>query len=142
MRLWLSYEAMTASSRALLRVREEMTERRLSQRDLAETLKCSQSRIAKIMNGGVNLRVDDLNTLATAVGISLTEACRDRGVEFCAEMTPTELRVLERMRRRPNVLHAVMMMLDMDPTQKPSPTVPKKRTPGRPVKNKPEKLGA
>lgn len=127
---------MTAAKRALLRVREEMTERKISQRDLAETMRCSQGRIAKILNGGVNLRVDDLDTLARAVGISLTEAVRDRGMEFQAEMTPTELRVLERLRRRPGVLQAIMTMLDMGEATTQS------RNPQRPVRGRPLKSAA
>ena len=35
------------------------------------------------------------------MGISLTELVRDHGLEFCAEMTPTELRALENLRRLP-----------------------------------------
>lgn len=104
---------MTASETAILRIREEMRIRNLSQRELAERLKCSQGRVAKILNARVNLRVDDLAVLASAVGISLTEAVRDRGLEFHAEMTPTELRVLERLRQRPETLEAVKTLLDV-----------------------------
>jgi len=104
---------MTLAERAVLRIREEMTERHVSQRDLAERLKCSQGRIAKILNGGVNLRLNDVAVLAQAVGISPVEAIRDRGVEFHAELTPSELRVLERLRRRPAALQGVMLLLDV-----------------------------
>jgi transcriptional regulator with XRE-family HTH domain len=45
---------MTLAERAVLRIREEMTERHVSQRDLADRLKCSQGRIAKILNGGAS----------------------------------------------------------------------------------------
>lgn len=104
---------MTASARALLRIREEMQERHVSQRDLADLMKCSQGRIAKILGGGVNLRLDDLEVLALAVGVSLVEAVRDRGMEFHAEMTPTELRLLERIRQRPEAQSALMILLDV-----------------------------
>lgn len=133
MHLSLASPVMTTSERALLRIREEMTERHLSQRDLAEALKCSQSRVAKILHGGVNLRLDDLQTLANAVGVSLTEVLRDRGLEFYAEMTPTELRVLEKVRRRPAVLHAVMLLLDMKGAPEPPAAVPKRPKRGRPL---------
>lgn len=124
---------MTASKRALLRVREEMTERKVTQRDLADTFKCSQGRIAKLLNGGVNLRVDDLDALAKAVGISLTEAVRDRGMEFSAEMTPSELRILERLRRRPGLLQATMTLLDLAEPTKSTGSVQKHVKRGRPL---------
>lgn len=124
---------MTAAERAVLRIREEMAERKISQRDLAETLSCSQGRIAKILNGGVRLTVNDLDTLAKAVGLYLTEVVRDRGLEFSAELTPTELRVLERLRRRPNVLHAVLLMTDLGPLTEPTPPVQKRQRRGRPL---------
>ncbi len=105
---------MTLAERAVLRIREEMTARHISQRDLAERLQCSQGRVAKILNGGVNLRLNDVATLTNAVGISVVEAVRDRGLEFHAEMSPTELRILERIRQRPNVLQGLMTILEME----------------------------
>jgi len=104
-----------------------MTERHVSQRDLAEILNCSQGRVAKILNGGVMLRVNDLAILADAVGITVVEALRDRGFEFYAELTPSEVRVLERLRRRPNALRGVMMILDLPTQPDPEKPVEKKR---------------
>jgi len=118
---------MTMAERAILRIREEMTERHVSQRDLAEILNCSQGRVAKILNGGVMLRVNDLAILADAVGITVVEALRDRGFEFYAELTPSEVRVLERLRRRPNALRGVMMILDLPTQPDPEKPVEKKR---------------
>lgn len=104
---------MTLAERAMLRIREEMTERGISQRDLAERLRCSQGRVAKLMNGGINLRVNDVATLTDAVGITVVEALRDRGLEFYAELTPSEVRILERLRRRPNALQGALLMLGL-----------------------------
>lgn len=125
---------MLASDRALQRIREEMTERKISQRDLASTLKCSQGRVAKILNGNVNLRVNDLETLAHAVGIRLSEAVRDRGVEFYAEMTPSEVRLLDKIRQR-NLLDAVLQLVELPPVGwKPQPQLPRPLR-GRPLKS-------
>lgn len=102
------------SDQARLRVREEMERKKLSQREVADLLVWSQSRIAKILTGRVELTVDTLEALCFAVGLSLTEAVRDHGMEFCAEMTPTELRILERIRQLPKpVLDAVMTLLQV-----------------------------
>lgn len=126
---------MKPSEHALLRIREEMQERRISQRDLAEKMDCSQGRIAKILSGGVNLRFDDLATLAEAVGIRLTEAVRDRGMEFYAEMTPGEMRMFTVYQRRPPAVQdAIQTLLGVPPlSPKTNTDVPKRRKPGRPL---------
>jgi transcriptional regulator with XRE-family HTH domain len=112
---------MTVADRAVLRIREEMAERKVSQRELADRLECSQGRVAKLLNGGVQLRVNDMALLATAVGITPVEALRDRGLEFFAELTPSEVRILERLRRRPNALQGALLMLGLDePKTKPA----------------------
>lgn len=106
--------AMTesASERARIRIREEMARKKMSQRDVAGILDWSQSRVSKNLNARIELGLDDLASLSFAVGLQLTEAVRDHGLEFCAEMTPTELRVLERIRQlRPDQLDALMTML-------------------------------
>ena len=89
----------TAAERAILTIREAMTRKGLVQEDLAGFLKCSQSKIAKLLNGRMDLTVNELDRLCFGVGISLVESVRDRGLEFCAEMTPTELRLLESIRQ-------------------------------------------
>lgn len=90
-----------------------MTERKISQRTLADRLHCSQGRVAKLLNGGVNLRLNDVRVLADAVGITVVEALRDRGLEFYAELTPSEVRIIERLRRRPTALQGALMMLGL-----------------------------
>jgi transcriptional regulator with XRE-family HTH domain len=88
-------------ARILLAIREAMDQTELTQRDIAGLLNCSQSRVAKLLNGRVPLRVSDVEKLCFAVNLSPTEASRDRGLEFCAEMTPTELRTVELIRQLP-----------------------------------------
>lgn len=113
---------MTLQERVRLVIREKMRERRLSQREVSDLLGgaangWSQSRVAKLLAGTRELDVDAMESLCFAVGVSVTEAVRDRGLEFCAEMTPTELRVLERVRALPPaVLQALMTMLDIHPS--------------------------
>lgn len=105
---------MTLAERAITRIREEMTERHITQRDLAKDLKCSQGRIAKLLHGGVKLRVNDVAILAAAVGITTVEALRDRGLEFYAELTPSEVYVLDKLRRRPGLIDHYRAILDAD----------------------------
>lgn len=92
-----------------------MSRQKLSQRDLADLLGWkSQSRVAKLLTGRVEFNIDDLEAICFAIGLSVTEAVRDQGLEFCAELTPTELRLLERFRQlQPYQLDAVMTLLDI-----------------------------
>jgi transcriptional regulator with XRE-family HTH domain len=120
---------MTLAERAVLRIREEMTERKISQRTLADRLGCSQGRVAKLLNGGVMLRLEDVGVLAAAVGITVVEALRDRGVEFYAELSPSEVRLLDRLRRRPQALQGALLMLGLpEDVPKPKHADAKRRT--------------
>lgn len=89
-----------------------MERQKLVQREVADILEWSQSRLAKILTGRISLTVDDLEALCFAVGLSMVEVLRDRGMEFMAEMTPTELRIVNRIRELPQpVTDAVLTML-------------------------------
>ena len=104
--------AFSPSDRARARLREEMARKNLNQTDIANLLKWTESRVSKVLTGRTELGVDDLGELCWSVGITLTEATRDHGLEFCAEMTPTELRVLENLRRlAPAERDAYVLML-------------------------------
>src|SRR5215204_2060480 len=97
-----------------IRLRDEMSRQRLSQRDVAGMLGWSQSKVAHILTGHVEMNVDDLAEMCSVLRLSLTEAVRDRGLEFCADLTPTELRILERVRQLPsNLVDAFMLLLDI-----------------------------
>lgn len=126
---------LTAAERAVRRIREEMDIREITQRDLSERMHCSQGRIAKMLNGRVELRLDDVAELARHVGLPLTEVLRDRGLEFYAEMTPTEVRLIERIRQRPDLLQGVLILLEIGGVLR-SPTPHQKlqrRKRGRPL---------
>jgi transcriptional regulator with XRE-family HTH domain len=102
----------TVVARACARLRTEMERTKLSQSDIANRLGWRASRVSKLLGGVTLMSVDDLEALCGAVGIAVTEAVRDHGLEFCAEMTPTEMRVLERFRQlKPDMRDAVMTVL-------------------------------
>jgi transcriptional regulator with XRE-family HTH domain len=103
----------TRADQARLRLREEIERQKLSQREVADLLKWSQSRVAKLLTGRVEMGINDLEALCFAVGLSPVECLRDRGLEFCADMTPTELRILERLRQlSPPLRDAFVQLLD------------------------------
>jgi transcriptional regulator with XRE-family HTH domain len=96
-----------------LRLREEMGRQKVSQRDVAGLLDWSQSKVAHVLTGRVELNVDDLAAFCFALRLSVVEAVRDQGLEFVADLTPTELRFLERIRQvPPPVLDAVKTLVD------------------------------
>lgn len=81
------------------RVREELDRRGIVQRDIAGQLKWSQAKVAQKLGGRTPWTLEELDALCFIAGLNPTEAVRDRGVEFCAEMTPTEMRFLEIFRK-------------------------------------------
>lgn len=140
---------MTASERARQRLKDELSTRDISQRDLADLLSrrdrkvWSQSKVGKLLKGRVSLKLDDLALVADALSVHATEFIRDRGLEFYAEMTPTELRVLERLRQNPEWMHALMTFFRIQPLPVQAPLVPPdptRRKRGRPKTS--ERLGA
>lgn len=92
---------MGLNARVVARLREEADKRNLSYNDLAGFLQWSHSKVTKKMTQRTMIDLDELEALCFAVGIQPTEAVRDRGLEFVAEMTPTELRLLELIRKLP-----------------------------------------
>jgi transcriptional regulator with XRE-family HTH domain len=112
--------SMELSDRVRQRIKDEMSRQHLSQRDVAGLLTWSQSRVAKVLTGRVEMGVDDLGALCFALNLHPTEAVRDHGLEFLAEMSPTELRILERIRQLPKpIFDAVMTLLDVYKTTAP-----------------------
>jgi len=132
----------SASTRIRGRLKDELRERDISQRELADKLtrdtgvQWNQAKIGKVLNGDVELKVDDLDAIARSLGIFISEAVRDRGLEFYAEMTPTALRMLTVFRQKPlafqqaiQILHGIM----------PAPVaVPKTDEPARPKRGRPQ----
>ncbi|SRR5581483_5889522 len=117
----------SVAERIRLRLREEMTRRNLSQRDISDLLGgaeqgWSQSRVGKILTGRVALGVEELAALCFALGISLVEIVRDPGLEFCAEMQPVELRLLERIRQVPAPVWEALMTLLQIPVRSSTPS--------------------
>lgn len=131
--------SMHGSKRAIARIREEMEERGISQRDLADMLNrrdrqivWTQSKVGKVLAGRVKARVDDVELMADVIGLRLSEVVRDRGLEFYAEMTPTEVRILERLRQRPQMLDAVRILLDVQGSVQSTAMEPTPAKRGRP----------
>lgn len=134
--------AMTVSDRIRARLRDEMDARDLSQEDLAILLSrrtkkvWSQSKVAKYLTGRVDLKIEGLNNFAECLGISLAELVRDPGLEFYAEMTPTELRLFHKIRRNPKWMDAILVLAGLPitpPTTETPVELPAKKKRGGPL---------
>lgn len=101
----------TLAIRARKRVREELDRKGVTQRDIAGQLKWSQAKVAQKLSGRTPWTLEELDSLCFIAGIPPTEAVRDRGLEFCAELAPYELRLLENFRTLTPALRDVYLTL-------------------------------
>ena len=90
--------ADSLNDRVRFRLKDEKVLLKLSERDLAGIMAWSQSKVAQKLNGRTPITLDELEAFCFALSILPSEAVRDRGMEFSAEMTPSELRLLEHFR--------------------------------------------
>lgn len=131
------------AERVRLRLKAELDKKRptkgkpgLSQNGVAELLQWDASRISRLLSGEQEMTVEDLGALCFALGLHPSEAVRDQGLEFLAEMTPTELRVLMAIREAtPNMRDGILQVLGVRSTtarperyaKKPKPLLGKPR---------------
>lgn len=87
------------ADRVRQRLRDEKAAKNLSEREIAELIQWTQSKVAQKLSGRTPITLAELDALCFALSLSATEAVRDRGLEFCAELAPHELRLLENLRR-------------------------------------------
>lgn len=119
--------------RVRLRLREELARQKLSQPDVADLIGWTQSRVAQKLTGRTPITLDELEALAFAVGMSPTELIRDRGFEFCAEMTPSEFKALQQLRLLlPPLRKAFETMLEAKAAET------RQASPRRPILGKPK----
>lgn len=117
---------MRLSQRVRTRLRDELGHLKISQRVTAERLTTqtgelwTQSKVHKILTGQVQLLVDDMELLAGIVGVTLVELTREPGREFVADLTPSELRLLNAIRDNPEMLAHVMGIIGAAQRRKPS----------------------
>jgi transcriptional regulator with XRE-family HTH domain len=96
--------AESLNDRVRVRLKDEKVARKLSERDMAGIMGWSQSKVAQKFSGRTPITLDELEALCFALSILPSEAVRDRGLEFSAEMTPSELRLLEHFRHESDAM--------------------------------------
>ncbi len=105
---------MSLNTRVVERLKEEKDKRHLTFQDIAAFCGWNRTKVTKKFGEETALTLDEFEALCFAVNLSPTEAVRDRGLEFCAEMTPTELRRHERFRLLPKpTVDAIDHLLDV-----------------------------
>jgi transcriptional regulator with XRE-family HTH domain len=85
---------------------------KLTQRQFAKDLNKSQPWLDKVLQGVNHVRLEDLDDIAAALRTSAAELVRTDDERYRLELTPTEVRLIERIRHRPGLIDAVTFILD------------------------------
>jgi transcriptional regulator with XRE-family HTH domain len=83
----------------------------VAQREFAADLQKTQVWLQKILSGENHVRLKDLDDVAHAMRTTASELVRSEADRYQLELTPTEVRILENLRRRPDMLTAVASFL-------------------------------
>ncbi len=100
---------MSAADPVRLRLRQLLADKGISQPKLCTLLSTATGRpwlvqrMGKILNGHIELRVEDLVLICQVAGLSLVEVVRDPSREFVADLTPSEVRLINAMRDYPSI---------------------------------------
>lgn len=93
----------------------------LDQRAFSEELGRSQVWLQKVLKGENHVRLKDLDEIARAMRTSAAELVREDHERYSLECTPTEVRILERLRHQPAIYEALTLLLSLK--GKPDPTL-------------------
>ena len=105
------------------RIKRWMETAQLGQRELARDLGKSQVWLQKVLAGENAVRLRDIDLIADALRTTAAELLRDSDDErYTLELTPTEVRVIERLRRRPEILEGITKVLQIYPPVPPKGT--------------------
>lgn len=106
-------ETKTPADRVRERMERWMTLTGLSQREFAADLDKTQVWLQKVLAGENDVRLRNLDEIARAMRTTAAELVRDDEVRYQLELTPTEVRLIEQLRRRPDAFRALTMLLDI-----------------------------
>lgn len=85
----------------------------ITQAAFAQDIKKSQVWLQKILTGENHVRLRDLDDVADAMRTTAAELVRGSDERYQLELTPTEVRVLEQLRRRPELFGAITTFLNI-----------------------------
>lgn len=85
----------------------------ITQGAFAQEIQKSQVWLQKILTGENHVRLRDLDDVAHAMRTTAAELVRTEDERYQLELSPTEVRVLEQLRRRPELVHAITTFLNI-----------------------------
>lgn len=103
------------NDRVRARLKERKQELGLSEADVAEFAGgWHKSKVAHKLAGRTDITLQELEALCQALKLSVSEVVRVRGLEFLAEMTPTQLHRHEKINSLPlNIIEALDTLLNV-----------------------------
>jgi transcriptional regulator with XRE-family HTH domain len=84
----------------------------LTQREVAAELNRSQPWLDKILSGENSVRLKDLDDIARRMRTSASDLVRETTERRTVELTPSEFRLIERLRRRPGAIQACLVLVE------------------------------
>ena len=118
----------TPPERVRLAILRWLDTTKLTQRQLAETMHRSQAWLDKVLQGKNDVRLEDLDVVARALRTTAPELVRAEEERYQMELSPTEVRVIERLRHRQDLFDLIARLLDarVDPVKLPD-TIPRRK---------------
>lgn len=83
----------------------------LTQAEFAGSLRKTQEWLQKVLNGENHVRLRDLDLVADAMRSTASELVRHDDDRYQLELTPTEVRIVEQLRRHPETFTGVALLL-------------------------------
>lgn len=105
----------TPADRVRERMRQWLEMADLTQDEFAASMSKTQEWLAAILKGKNDPRLRDLDLIADAMRTSASELVRATSDRYQLELTPTEVRILEKLRRKPDTLKGLLLLLDVGP---------------------------
>ena len=103
------------AERVQARLRRWLDTTGLSQREFAADLQRSQVWLQKVLAGKIRVTLKDLDRVARAMRTTASELVRTEEERYQLELTPTELRLLEALRRRPEAYESLFDLMHLPP---------------------------
>jgi len=121
------------AERVRQRLKQWIDTTKIGQREMAADLGKTQVWLQKVLTGENHARLRDLDNIARALRTTASELVRGEEDRRQYELTPSEVKIIERMRHRQAVLFAIVTILGFDEDEfkiaNPPQPLPVKKTP-------------
>lgn len=83
--------------------------------------------VGRILKGSVKLKVDDVETIAKVIGVSVVELMHEAGRDWVADLLPLEKALIDLVRGQPHLLEAFIEFARLATRDQPKPVRPASR---------------